>query len=232
MSTKWLPIDTAPRDGTPVLLGWFDENGEWIFVRGAWREDVLWDWLETQSLEAGWFEICVSAKDYDSSYTYWPVKPTHWSAIAAPSQRKVWSRQDFPMEVLFCLDSFLQPGLDERTLYSYAEIIAHWFEDNSEAEAKGAHECLAEYLIRLKPERARTLLAGLSDSDFSTKDSRLIFAVESSVMSEDKELAQCTAIFLVTCCGRIGKGLLAARLKEPEFHHKNLVQGIFDLLTN
>lgn len=79
---RWLPIESAPRDGTRILA-WSAEHGmretymqhyqqgSWgraVFEAGAGPSECGWSWLEPQS---GW----------SSSW-----RPTHWMPLPEPPQ--------------------------------------------------------------------------------------------------------------------------------------------------
>ena len=68
---KWLPIETAPRDGTEVIVG-FEQATVWI-VRSA-RYVKREDWIDEDE-EDGWWS-------YSSSITQDKLDgietPTHW----------------------------------------------------------------------------------------------------------------------------------------------------------
>ncbi|WP_367079153.1 DUF551 domain-containing protein [Luteitalea sp.] len=66
----WQPIETAPKDGTPVLV-YFPEIGVWE-VR--WSTDVFDDGF--------W---CVSDNKFeDRPLRGWIENPTHWMPLPAP----------------------------------------------------------------------------------------------------------------------------------------------------
>lgn len=67
---RWQPIESAPRDGTYILLGYADSHSE----EGRWMGDASRNhWGET-----GWF-----ASDDDVLCEH-PSKPTHWRPLPAP----------------------------------------------------------------------------------------------------------------------------------------------------
>jgi len=66
MIMEWQPIETAPRDGTPVLI-WLDDEG--FCVKGIWRrppgcDEFMW-WIP--EMDAGGFH-----------------EPSHWMPLPAP----------------------------------------------------------------------------------------------------------------------------------------------------
>lgn len=65
---KWLPIETAPRDNEPVILGFQDFSAEGFWMDEAERNH----WRET-----GWFF------SDDDVLTGHPTHPTHWMPLPA-----------------------------------------------------------------------------------------------------------------------------------------------------
>jgi hypothetical protein len=84
--TEWQPIDTAPRDGTTVIVGW-DSATVWI-VRAAWwrsKEDIeqmaMGGCLDADDADIGWWSYIHSVTqemldDYRA--------PTHWLPMPPP----------------------------------------------------------------------------------------------------------------------------------------------------
>jgi hypothetical protein len=64
MAEKWRPIETAPKDSTPVLLGWYETwpNLEWV----------------TESAAAGNADIAKQGAGYLHGYA------THWMPLPKP----------------------------------------------------------------------------------------------------------------------------------------------------
>jgi hypothetical protein len=75
---EWLPIESAPKDGTPVLLGGgefdCDERGEGLRhpVVAAWHQGNGWDPNAT-------FWLIASTEGGLVSVVY--TNPTHWTPI-------------------------------------------------------------------------------------------------------------------------------------------------------
>jgi hypothetical protein len=59
-AVAWLPIDTAPTDGTPVLVGW--DFGHWECAKASY--------------DSGWGEL-----QSNMDFTYYADPPTHWSPL-------------------------------------------------------------------------------------------------------------------------------------------------------
>ena len=78
----WQPIETAPKDGTPLLLGLFNARGKWRTMRGEWVTQEYIDdyWEEPEDAEPGWYETAVESE------ILWPISPTHWQPIPAAPQ--------------------------------------------------------------------------------------------------------------------------------------------------
>jgi hypothetical protein len=76
--SEWQPIETAPKDGTRVLI----TGGVWMDTRLAWPFDnqkALTHVEIAQYLEGDGFVI----SDF-SDGTYEIAKPTHWMPLPAP----------------------------------------------------------------------------------------------------------------------------------------------------
>jgi hypothetical protein len=58
---KWQPIQTAPKDGRPVLLSFRDEDDEWCVIQG---------WYESEIADRQWYDIY-----------HGPVEPIHWMPL-------------------------------------------------------------------------------------------------------------------------------------------------------
>ncbi|KDC23984.1 PF04448 family protein [Bordetella bronchiseptica F4563] len=84
--SAWTPIESAPRTGCTLLLGYANSHGKWRTVRGQWMSDeyIGNNWEEPDDIEAGWFETAVEADDVPNC---WHIEPTHWQPLpAAPCQ--------------------------------------------------------------------------------------------------------------------------------------------------
>ena len=69
----WLPIETAPKDGSRILLGYEESHSE----EGYWQGDPTKNyWGKT-----GWL-----AADEDPLTTH-PSHPTHWMHLPPPPTR-------------------------------------------------------------------------------------------------------------------------------------------------
>lgn len=76
----WQPIDTAPKDGTDVLL-WrpgFGALDGWIVI-GSYREDEnLSEWGKL------WLEN--DYNEFSTGYASTPIKATHWQPLPEPPE--------------------------------------------------------------------------------------------------------------------------------------------------
>lgn len=82
----WMPIETAPKDGRTMLLGYPNRLGKWRTVRGQWMSDdyISEFWEEPEDRSPGWFETCEEGEEVPNC---WPIDPTHWMPLpAAPKQ--------------------------------------------------------------------------------------------------------------------------------------------------
>ena len=70
----WKPIASAPKDGTPILVG--------VWGREDWHTVVAY-WIEDSEATAGGAWELVEAGTYgDDGLLDW--KPTHWTEIPTP----------------------------------------------------------------------------------------------------------------------------------------------------
>lgn len=77
----WQPIETAPKTGRTILLGYVNSHGNWRTLRGQWfSEEAILDWEEPDDFEAGWYETSVEADDPPNC---WLTEPTHWMPLPA-----------------------------------------------------------------------------------------------------------------------------------------------------
>jgi hypothetical protein len=80
---KWQPIETAPKDGRTLLLGYFNSGGNWRTLRGEWFTEGSmdeWDGDDGANPE-GWYETSV---ENDDPPNCWATEPTHWMPLPDP----------------------------------------------------------------------------------------------------------------------------------------------------
>ena len=80
---QWQPIETAPKDGQTLLLGYFNKCNRWRTVRGQYfsQEQINAEWDEPGV--PGWYETAENADDPPSC---WGINPTHWMPLPEPPQ--------------------------------------------------------------------------------------------------------------------------------------------------
>ncbi|WYX26499.1 hypothetical protein WJ969_13865 [Achromobacter xylosoxidans] len=78
----WLPIESAPKTGRTLLLGYWNSHGKWRTVRGQWisAEYIAEHWEEPDDAEEGWFETAVEAEEAPNC---WRITPSHWQPLPA-----------------------------------------------------------------------------------------------------------------------------------------------------
>lgn len=81
----WQPIETAPKDGRVLWLGYYNAHGNWRTLRGEWvsADQIAECWEE--EAEPGWYETAVEAEDPPS---VWATSPTHWRPLPKPPTDK------------------------------------------------------------------------------------------------------------------------------------------------
>lgn len=117
----------------------------------------------------------------------------------------------------------------EEQQYEIADTITEWM-----AEASGTEQStLAPELRELRPKDIRVLLSALADSEVRLRSERLLHAIAGLLDSDDKRLAQASALCLLQCGGVLGGTLLRFRLANPtSLPHIDLVLGAINLLTS
>jgi hypothetical protein len=89
----WQPIETAPKDGRTLLLGRYNEAGNWRTMCGTWMsaEYIADNWEDPDSGDPGWHETSVEADDEPNC---WAITPTHWMPLpAAPGAQPAPAQQ-------------------------------------------------------------------------------------------------------------------------------------------
>ncbi|MFY3433945.1 hypothetical protein ACOTI9_14960 [Achromobacter mucicolens] len=83
---EWKPIESAPKTGRKLLLGYWNSHGKWRTVRGQWvsADHIAESFEDPDDAEEGWFETSAEADDVPNC---WPVTPSQWQPLpAAPCQ--------------------------------------------------------------------------------------------------------------------------------------------------
>jgi len=83
LSACWQPIETAPKDGRTLLLGYFNSAGKWRTMRGQWYSQAMIEdeWEEPENGHEGWYE---SSVEKDDPPNLWQTEPTHWQPTPKP----------------------------------------------------------------------------------------------------------------------------------------------------
>lgn len=85
----WLPIESAVKNDTPRLIGWFDEAGNWETRRAWWVEEHRYEWNEEKGeIEpvGAWTDDAVASFGFEEVQVY---TPTHYTALPeGPSRTK------------------------------------------------------------------------------------------------------------------------------------------------
>lgn len=84
-ASPWLPIESAPRDGRTLLLGYFNSLGNWRTLRGQWfsQDEIDDSWEEPEDGSPGWHETVV---EYDMPPNCFRTSPTHWMPLPPAPQ--------------------------------------------------------------------------------------------------------------------------------------------------
>lgn len=82
--SPWQPIETAPKDGARVLIGWWNDDGVWDQRCAYWDAVFTSDWNEetNETVHIGeWTDGAVQSFNYEETHCY---KPTHWQPLPSP----------------------------------------------------------------------------------------------------------------------------------------------------
>ncbi|UVA80440.1 hypothetical protein [Pandoraea commovens] len=165
----WQSIETAPKTGHAMLLGYKNSYGKWQTVRGKWisKEEIEGEWDQPEDFDAGWYEAAVEADDVPNC---WPVAPTHWMLLPAapgtsPSQTAQSGERAKPAPLLMsgwqlleALD-LIAPDRDTDSDQLDGEIALQMGGESSHSGA-GLYAWDVEY-----PEEGSSFLAGESAAD-------------------------------------------------------------------
>lgn len=79
MNAQWQPIETAPKTGRTILLGYRNSHGNWRTLRGQWfsKEMIEQDWEDGECCDEGWYETAVEPDEPNC----WATNPTHWMPL-------------------------------------------------------------------------------------------------------------------------------------------------------
>lgn len=86
-AADWHSIESAPKDGRTLLLGYYNSAGKWRTMRGQWFswEAINEEWEEPERGIEGWYETSV---ENDDPPNCWWTEPTHWMPLPSPPQQE------------------------------------------------------------------------------------------------------------------------------------------------
>jgi len=148
--------------------------------------------------------------------------------IAGLEYSGLYTIRQLPERVREQLRNLCQQESEEQQ-YEIADTITEWM-----VEASGTEQAtLAPELRELRSKDIRVLLSALADSEVRLRSERLLHAIAGLLDSDDKRLAQASALCLLQCGGVLGGTLLRFRLANPaSLPHIDLVLGAINLLTS
>lgn len=132
----WQPIETAPKTGQALLLGYFNSHGKWRTLRGEWcSADAIAEMWEEEADE-GWYEVSVEADDVPNC---WATEPTHWMPLPPPPSSDAASP---PLPVLAEIVPSEDPGSDTAALRAVVQASGFGLYANPD-------EDIVQYVSRL-----------------------------------------------------------------------------------
>jgi len=142
--------------------------------------------------------------------------------------RGLYTIRQIPEDIRQQLRSLRQQET-EKDSYDIADSITEWI-----TEASGTEQAaLVPELRELRPKDIRVLLSSLADSEVRFRSERLLHAIAGLLDTDDKRLAQASALCLLQCGGVLGGTLLRFRLANPaSLPHIDLILGAINLLTS
>lgn len=79
---SWQPIESAPKDGRTLLLGYFNPLNKWRTVRGQWfTDEEIGEWENGEDFESGWYE---TPENMDEPPNCFLIAPAHWMPLPSP----------------------------------------------------------------------------------------------------------------------------------------------------
>ena len=80
VASEWMPIESAPKDGRSMLLGYFNSAEKWRTMRGQWmsQDEIDENWEDPEYGVPGWYETVVESDDIPNC---WFTEPTHWMPL-------------------------------------------------------------------------------------------------------------------------------------------------------
>lgn len=81
---EWKPIETAPKDGTPILVAHYIHSND-LYGYAPWREiNVVIAWWEGGGWEMCFMEDGRADTEGISSQFFQAIRPTHWMPLPSP----------------------------------------------------------------------------------------------------------------------------------------------------
>ena len=99
----WRPIETAPKDGTPILLGWPADGPE----LDIWRQAPVvighyspsrGCWVSISLVIEWWIENKMSGNDLSYLFDERDEPPTHWQPLPLPPRPTTASHSPHPLK--------------------------------------------------------------------------------------------------------------------------------------
>jgi hypothetical protein len=134
----WQPIETAPKDGRTLLLGYLNTLGRWRTVRGEWMSDeyIAGNWEDPDNGTEGWFETCVEA---DTPPNCWPIEPTHWMPLpSAPDAAAPSAGNALPADSAAAPAANTEFDLRKLLALQYAGVVGLYSDDGELQDSREA----------------------------------------------------------------------------------------------
>jgi hypothetical protein len=133
-----------------------------------------------------------------------------------------------PSRILDLVKKFCSSEHSKKQLLDDIDLLAEWFVDASVEHQEYLATCLRSFPSNI----VRLLLSSLEDQGFIAESFSVLNVVSSFLLSQDEYEAQTAASFLLVCGRSWGENIIQLNLQGSQVKHKDLIEGIQELLRS